>query len=189
MKTSSTTTAAVAVIAGLAMALALLTPSGGSRASAEKGLAIATEVDNRDRGWGDVTVEGEMVLKNKAGKESVRKFRSTILEAEDSAEGDQSIITFSKPRDVRGTALLTHSKIEPDDDSQWIFLPAVKRVKRISSSNRTGKFDMTHTLTTYFGLRDFNATLFTNDTTVFQSLILPTQAFIVLYRAKNTRAE
>lgn len=140
MKTSSTTTAALAVIAGLAMALALLTPSGGAKASAEKGLAIATEVDNRDRGWGDVTVEGEMVLKNKAGNESVRKFRSTILEAENSAEGDQSIITFSKPRDVRGTALLTHSKIEPDDDSQWIFLPAVKRVKRISSSNRTGKF-------------------------------------------------
>ena len=71
--------------------------------SAKKGLAIATEVDNRDRGWGDVTVEGEMVLKNKAGNESVRKFRSTILEAADTAEGDRSIITFSKPRDVRGT--------------------------------------------------------------------------------------
>jgi hypothetical protein len=81
-----------------------------------------------------------MVLKNKAGKESVRGFRSTILEASSAGEGDQSIITFSKPRDVRGTALLTHSKIEPEDDSQWIFLPAVKRVKRISSSNRTGKF-------------------------------------------------
>ena len=109
-------------------------------ASNERGLAIATEVDNRDKGWGDVTVEGEMVLKNKAGNESVRKFRSTILEAADASEGDRSIITFSQPRDVRGTALLTHSKIEPDDDSQWIFLPAVKRVKRISSSNRTGKF-------------------------------------------------
>ena len=81
-----------------------------------------------------------MVLKNKAGNESVRKFRSTILEAASASEGDRSIITFSQPRDVRGTALLTHSKIEPEDDSQWIFLPAVKRVKRISSSNRTGKF-------------------------------------------------
>ncbi|MEK9853690.1 MAG: outer membrane lipoprotein-sorting protein [Rhodobiaceae bacterium] len=140
MKPSSITTAALAVIAGLAVGLALLTPSGSANASAEKGLAIATEVDNRDRGWGDVTVEGEMVLKNKAGNESVRKFRSTILEAANTAEGDRSIITFSKPRDVRGTALLTHSKIEPEDDSQWIFLPAVKRVKRISSSNRTGKF-------------------------------------------------
>ena len=140
MKTSSKATASLAIIVGLAAGLALLTPSGAARASEEKGLAIATEVDNRDRGWGDVTVEGEMVLKNKAGNESVRRFRSTILEAADSSEGDRSIITFSKPRDVRGTALLTHSKIEPEDDSQWIFLPAVKRVKRISSSNRTGKF-------------------------------------------------
>lgn len=81
-----------------------------------------------------------MVLKNKAGNESVRKFRSTILEVTNASEGDRSIITFSQPRDVRGTAMLTHLKIETDDDSQWLFLPAVKRVKRISSSNRTGKF-------------------------------------------------
>ena len=145
MKTNTTSTASLAVIATLAAAALVMTLSTpakatGDDASNEKGLAIATEVDSRDRGWGDVTVEGEMVLKNKAGNESVRKFRSTILEAADTSEGDRSIITFSQPRDVRGTALLTHSKIEPDDDSQWIFLPAVKRVKRISSSNRTGKF-------------------------------------------------
>ena len=143
MKTSISKTASITALAGitcLAAALMLVMPVGNAKASNEKGLAIATEVDNRDKGWDDVTVEGEMVLKNKAGNESVRKFRSTILEAADASEGDRSIITFSQPRDVRGTALLTHSKIEPEDDSQWIFLPAVKRVKRISSSNRTGKF-------------------------------------------------
>ena len=140
MKTSISNAASLAVVAGLAAVLALVLPFDGAKASNEKGLAIATEVDNRDKGWDDVSVEGEMVLKNKAGNESVRKFRSTILEAANTAEGDRSIITFSQPRDVRGTALLTHSKIEPEDDSQWIFLPAVKRVKRISSSNRTGKF-------------------------------------------------
>ena len=143
MKTSISKTASITAFAGitcLAAALMLVMPVGNAKASNEKGLSIATEVDNRDKGWDDVTVEGEMVLKNKAGNESVRKFRSTILEAADASEGDRSIITFSQPRDVRGTALLTHSKIEPEDDSQWIFLPAVKRVKRISSSNRTGKF-------------------------------------------------
>ena len=142
MKISATPAALVALLSTGILAATLL-PAGNARAdntSNPRGLEIATEVDKRDRGWGDVTVEGEMVLKNKAGNESVRKFRSTILEAEDTAVGDMSIITFSEPRDVRGTALLTHSKIEPDDDSQWIFLPAVKRVKRISSSNRTGKF-------------------------------------------------
>ena len=139
----SATPAALAALLSTGILAATLLPAGNARAddmSNPRGLEIATEVDKRDRGWGDVTVEGEMVLKNKAGNESVRKFRSTILEAEDAAVGDMSIITFSEPRDVRGTALLTHSKIEPDDDSQWIFLPAVKRVKRISSSNRTGKF-------------------------------------------------
>ena len=136
MKTSISNAASLALVAGLAAALALVLPFGGAKASNEKGLAIATEVDNRDKGWDDVSVEGEMVLKNKAGNESVRKFRSTILEAASTAEGDRSIITFSQPRDVRGTALLTHSKIEPDDRNG--IPPAVKRVKRISSSNRTG---------------------------------------------------
>ena len=128
----SATPAALAALLSTGILAATLLPAGNARAddmSNPRGLEIATEVDKRDRGWGDVTVEGEMVLKNKAGNESVRKFRSTILEAEDAAVGDMSIITFSEPRDVRGTALLTHSKIEPDDDSQWIFLPAVKRVK------------------------------------------------------------
>ncbi len=109
-------------------------------ASAEKGLEIAEETALRDYGFGDFSVEGQMILKNKAGKESVRKFTTTTLENPDLSEGDKSVIVFSEPRDVKGTALLTHTKIEPEDDSQWIFLPAIKRTKRISSSNRTGKF-------------------------------------------------
>ena len=113
----SATPAALAALLSTGILAATLLPAGNARAddmSNSRGLEIATEVDKRDRGWGDVTVEGEMVLKNKAGNESVRKFRSTILEAEDAAVGDMSIITFSEPRDVRGTALLTQSKIEPD---------------------------------------------------------------------------
>ena len=115
----------------------IMAPADASNA---KGVEIAEETARRDDGFGDFTVEGQMVLKNKAGKESVRKFKNTTLENPDPNEGDKGIIVFLEPRDVRGTALLTHTKIEPEDDSQWIFLPAVKRVKRISSSNRTGKF-------------------------------------------------
>ena len=140
MKSNATTSASLTLLFSFAAMLLVMQSPKSANASNEKGIAIATEVDNRDKGWRDVTVEGKMTLKNKAGKESIRQFRSTILEASSAGEGDLSIITFSKPRDVRGTALLTHSKIEPDDDLQWIFLPAVKRVKRISSSNRTGKF-------------------------------------------------
>ena len=44
-----------------------------------------------------------------------------------------------EPRDVRGTALLIHGRVAGPDD-QWLYLPALKRVKRISSSNQSGSF-------------------------------------------------
>ncbi|MGI9272220.1 MAG: outer membrane lipoprotein-sorting protein, partial [Woeseiaceae bacterium] len=50
-----------------------------------------------------------------------------------------------------GTALLSHAKIlDPDD--QWLFLPALKRVKRISSSNKSGPF-----VGSEFAFEDFTA--------------------------------
>ena len=106
----------------------------------EKGLEIIEKSIALDNGFIDSTVEGQMVLKDKSGNESVRKFKNLIFEELDDTLGDKSIIVFTEPRDVKGTSLLTHAKIEPQDDDQWLYLPALKRVKRISSSNRTGKF-------------------------------------------------
>ncbi|MEM9144737.1 MAG: outer membrane lipoprotein-sorting protein [Pseudomonadota bacterium] len=106
----------------------------------EKGRAIAIASDTRDTGWGSYRVDGEMVLRDRSGNESRRAFENLVYERADPAVGDMGVIVFSRPRDIRGTGLLTHSQIEPTDDDQWLYLPAVKRVKRISSSNRTGKF-------------------------------------------------
>ncbi|CSB11965.1 Uncharacterised protein [Vibrio cholerae] len=55
--------------------------------------------------------------------------------------------------------------------------------------NWRSQFDVAHTVTTNFSLGDFNATLLTNHTTVFQTLIFATKTFVVFYRAKNTRTE
>ncbi len=103
----------------------------------EKGLAIAEEADRRDQGWEDMTVDVTMLLKNKQGGKSLRELRIRGLEiAED---GDKRLVIFDSPRDVKGTALLTFShKAESDD--QWLYLPAVKRVKRIASDNKSGPF-------------------------------------------------
>lgn len=133
---------AAAATTALLVALAALPAAPPARAETPeaRGLAIAQEADRRDLGFGDYTVEGEMALRDKSGRESRRKFESMVLERPDPGLGDLGIIIFSRPRDIRGTALLTHANIEPKDDDQWLFLPAVKRVKRISSSNRTGKF-------------------------------------------------
>ncbi|KZX80363.1 hypothetical protein A3715_37745, partial [Oleiphilus sp. HI0009] len=76
-------------------------------------------------------------LRNKQGEESIRSLRVKSLEVED--DGDKSMTIFDEPKDVRGTALLTFShKTEADD--QWLFLPALKRVKRIASRNKSGPF-------------------------------------------------
>ena len=78
-----------------------------------------------------------MTLRNKRGQESTREVRLKVIEVED--DGDRTLFVFDRPRDVQGTAFLVHThKNEPDD--QWLYLPALKRVKRISSSNQSGSF-------------------------------------------------
>ncbi len=106
---------------------------------AARGLAIAEEVERRDSGWGDAKAEMKMVLTNAAGDTSERELKFSMLEVTEENEGDWSLMVFDKPRDIEGTALLTHAHVsEPDD--QWLYLPAVKRVKRISSANKSGPF-------------------------------------------------
>ena len=103
----------------------------------EKGLAIMTESDNRDKGWQDSSADMLMTLRNRKGKESIREIRIQNLEVE--GDGDKGLTVFDKPRDVKGTAFLTFSHAL-EADEQWIFLPALKRVKRISSTNKSGPF-------------------------------------------------
>ena len=103
----------------------------------EKALAIAIEADRRDQGYGDFSVDLEMVLKNRHGEESRRKIQVATLEGK--SDGDKSHTLFNEPADVKGTALLTFSH-KVDDDDQWLYLPALKRVKRITSSNKSGSF-------------------------------------------------
>lgn len=108
-----------------------------SESAQEKGLAIAVEADKRDTGWGDSQSSMLMILKNKAGKSSTREVRIRNLEVQ--GDGDKSISIFDKPADVKGTSFLSHTHVLKPDD-QWLYLPALKRVKRISSSNKSGPF-------------------------------------------------
>lgn len=118
----------------------------------EKGFAIAAKSDRSDRGFSDNSVKLTMVLRNAAGKESSRTLEITTLEVPDENVGDKSLVIFDSPRDINGTALLSHAKIiDPDD--QWLFLPALKRVKRISSTNKSGPF-----VGSEFAFEDFTAT-------------------------------
>ena len=105
--------------------------------AAEKGLEIAKAAELADQGFGSSTAELKMVLRNKNGQSSERFLLSRTLELIE--DGDKSMIVFNSPKDVKGTATLTFTHKEGSDD-QWLFLPSIKRVKRISSNNKSGPF-------------------------------------------------
>ena len=138
MKTTMTRAAMIAALTAWAM-IGSADTAVAQRSAEERGRAIAEEADRRDDGWGDNATTMRMVLRNRNGDESVREMRRRALETKEAGAGDKSVITFDAPRDVAGTSLLSHTKIlDPDD--QWLFLPALKRVKRISSANKSGPF-------------------------------------------------
>ena len=146
MKFKTITSLAVAL--GLGISLANHVTANTPEA---KGFEIAARSDRTDLGFGDSRVELQMILRNAAGQESSRKLRISTLEKPDENVGDKSLVLFETPRDIEGTALLSHAKIlDPDD--QWLFLPALKRVKRIASSNKSGPF-----VGSEFAFEDFTA--------------------------------
>ncbi|HSJ48359.1 MAG TPA: outer membrane lipoprotein-sorting protein, partial [Gammaproteobacteria bacterium] len=117
--------------------LSLFMPIALAETPEERGLAIAREADRRDQGWGDSSASMAMILRNSQGDESHRQVRVRNLEVE--GDGDKTLTIFDEPLDVKGTALLTYShKTGPDD--QWLYLPSLARVKRISSRNKSGPF-------------------------------------------------
>jgi outer membrane lipoprotein-sorting protein len=121
----------------LLILLGMVSAQAQAETPEEKGLQIATQADLRDQGFGDSVATMQMVLRNKRGDESSREVRVRTLEIED--DGDKSMSIFDAPADVKGTAFLTFSHINKPDD-QWLYLPALKRVKRIASKNKSGPF-------------------------------------------------
>ena len=124
----------------LALACFLLPPvhvSAQEETAEEKGLRIAREASARNDGFKDFTAEMKMLIRDRHGRESVRQMRFKVLEVP--GDGDKSLFVFDTPRDVKGTALLTHAHVNALDD-QWLYLPALKRVKRINAAKRSGSF-------------------------------------------------
>jgi hypothetical protein len=124
----------------------------GTDPASQKGYDIALRSDRTDKGFSDTRVEARMILRNTAGQEIVRNLSFATLEKADESVGDKSLIVFRSPPDVEGTAFLSHARIlEPDD--QWLYLPALKRVKRIASANKSGAF-----VGSEFAFEDFTIT-------------------------------
>jgi len=120
-----------------ALLLSLTLSPAWAQSAEEKGLQIVMKADELDSGWGDQSHTLEMILRNKQGQESRRAMRGRLLEV--SGDGDKGLTIFDDPADVKGTAFLSFTHVNEADD-QWLYLPALKRVKRIASKNKSGPF-------------------------------------------------
>ncbi len=122
--------------------------------------AIMEKVDARDDGNNQVS-DMEMILIDKKGKQRVRKIHTF---SKDKGEDTLRLMFFLHPADVKDTAFLTFDYDEPDkDDDQWLYLPALKKTKRIASTDKSGSFmgsDLTYADMTSRNLEDYDYTFY-----------------------------
>lgn len=122
------------IIAGLVV---VATASAFVTKTAKTGIEIAQAAEEADNGWGSFSNTLVMTLKNKNGQKTTRNMHGYTLEV--AGDGDKSMTVFDTPKDVQGTSSMTFTH-KSGDDEQWLYLPSIKRVKRISSSNKSGPF-------------------------------------------------
>lgn len=102
-----------------------------------KGLRIAKEAEQKNNGFIGEVSDLEMILIDAYGSKITRKMQGKVLEIAD--DGDKSLNIFLNPKDVKGTKMLTWSH-KTKDDKQWLYLPSLRRVKKISSKNKSSSF-------------------------------------------------
>ncbi len=88
--------------------------------------------------YADSTSDTTMTLTNKSGQQRVRKtFGTSKLDA--NGIDNKRMTRFLEPTDVKGTVSLLIEHSDKDDDI-WIYLPSVKKVRRLISSNKKDSF-------------------------------------------------
>ncbi len=100
-------------------------------------MEIVKKVDARDDGDNQKSVL-QMILIDKHGNQRLRHLQRF---SKDKGEDIYTSIYFLKPNDVKNTAFLTYDYDDPKkDDDQWLYLPALKKSKRIASTDKSGSF-------------------------------------------------
>lgn len=101
------------------------------------GLQVMEKVYNRPTGE-DMEANLTMILINANGDQRLREIKQF---SRDFGKVEKKIMFFIKPADVRNTSFMNWSYDDPNkDDDQWIYLPALRKVKRISSDSKGDYF-------------------------------------------------
>ena len=125
------------ILKSISLIVILTTPLAMTDAPINRALQLAVEAKQRDSGWGDIRSEVVMTLTDSNGYQRVRKLLINSLEITN--DGDKNLFVFEAPKHIKGSALLSLSHTR-DADEQWLYLPALKRIKRIASDNKSGPF-------------------------------------------------
>ena len=122
----------------LPLTLALVSASSAAdEAPPPTGREIMDLVDARDDG-DTSTQDMKMILIDKNGSQRKRTIRS---QRKDVGEDAYSIMFFLEPADVKDTGFLTYDYDDDTrDDDQWLYLPALKKTKRIATGDKSGSF-------------------------------------------------
>jgi len=115
----------------------LVVTAGFAGAQSITGLKVMQNVYNRPTGP-DIRSELTMTLTNSRGSTRVRTIKQFIKEY---GADEKKIMFFTAPADVKNTSFMdwSYGDINKEDD-MWIYLPALKKVKRISSENKSDYF-------------------------------------------------
>ena len=101
------------------------------------GLEVIQKVYDRPTG-NDMTGNLIMTIENSRGNQRVRKIKQFVKTVKN---GEKKIMYFLSPADVKNTSFMTWSYDDASkSDDQWIYLPALKKVKRISSDSKGDYF-------------------------------------------------
>ncbi|HXH81548.1 MAG TPA: outer membrane lipoprotein-sorting protein [Candidatus Tectomicrobia bacterium] len=132
------------VLVGAGVATLAITTPAVAQTAEDRGLAIMRRQEALNRGYGSEASTIRMTLVNANNDRSERMLDFRLLEGADrggqgDGPGDRTLIVFRAPADIEGTALLTHQHRDRDDD-QWLYMPALRRTKRIASASRSASF-------------------------------------------------
>jgi hypothetical protein len=118
--------------------------------------AMMESVDARDDG-DNQTADMQMILIDKRGQERKRNIATF---KKDKGDDTYRLMFFLHPPDIKDTAFLTYDYDDSTrDDDQWLYLPALRKTKRIATSDKSGSFmgsDLTYADMTSRDLEDYD---------------------------------
>ena len=122
------------VTAALVAVLAAASPLAAQEAS-----EIAARADARTT---PDNISATITLTINSPNGDQRVIRADSYQKQRTSERQDRLFVFTFPPNVRDTALLVHSNTEQGDDSMWMYLPALDRIKRVDLGSSGGGYFM-----------------------------------------------